>query len=1399
MTAERYYVRRPTGKVFGPFDKNAIQIMLKSNKLDAAAEVSRDKQAWFALSEVPDFAHFTRPASAPSGTMMGMAAIRPEDLPRLSDPPELPRAVNRSAELPRPVQRAELPRPVGQRPELPRSTRGAELPRPVGGSAELPRSTQGAELPRPVGGSAELPRPVGGSAELPRPIQHAELPRPVGQGAELPRSTQGAELPRSTQGAELPRPVGQGAELPRSTQSVELPRPVGEPSAALPGPIQRASLPQPVSQDAELPRPIVAPLPRPSRSEPPSARAELPAQAYSSSAGAQQGELAPDEEDLFGVPSSPRGASPYSGEMDEEDLFGEPLSHGERDNPFTSNAALGVEEDDLFGAGSQLSQIDEDDLFGAAPERADSEALFGKHDVDRSVVEDLFSSPHDDALAADDLFGPSDPDLEFQEEPFQRDEEEGDDFLGGSQGFSFLEDESHDAAHSGVSAHGDDAWDRELLGDRGADPPSAGWEEDLLTGNAPPAQPHSSAPYDPGQRSSFDLEAEAPPRQVASSGPPPSQSVPSRGAPAAPVAPAVAPAAPAKKKAKRVAGDSDRKRSRMVLIGLPILALLVMAVAGLAIYRFTLTEQSSVADVVKPVKRFDLSYDELKAPNYAVLMNRLAESREATIEESTRARMLSANALMIALHEDEASRQATEPLFKALESASSPEATLARGALMAVTEGEGEGARALLGEAVQSEQQAVAALAHVMLGVEALRRLDGLREIPVATAQDLAQADLGEAGQGEPLEQVGSPEVNAPSDPRLALEREAQEHFEAAEAWDATLPEHFLGELDELAERFEQSEAHYRLALAASKDFVPANVGLGYALYKQGDLKEALAALERVNTELVQYAHPKDKGAALHYAGMVAFAQSRDQEAIDYFTRALASDPSRSDTLRALAEAYERAGQYKEALNFFRTNEKLSQADPDVGLGIVSAHMNLQEWAQAIAQLEIGEKKFPTDARFPYYLGELNRRRGAFFEAQKSLEKAVEIDPTLLMAHAMLAQLAWRTDQDAARGNRHISEIVSRQEKITARVATEVAEFYRLAGDFGLAKQWYNAAIARDTNFWDARLPLAKLMLEGAETEQALALLERSRDEGVEDIRLAAYLADAYRQSGLYDKAINEINRVIEQVPSKDNAQRAEYIFIRGRIHFDRGNYDTALEDFNQAYTLDTNFYDANFYVGRTKLAQGDTATAIKIFRSVLDYMPNNGEYRFAMGEALQIEERFTQALSEYRKVTELDPGYAARHPKVYIKRGRLLSRLGYSREGREDVQQALRLAPELVDAMIAMGEVDFRDQRYEETIQHLSRALAKDPKHPEAQHKLGMAHIYLEQLRQGVEHLEAAARYEYEDPDIYRTLGYVYKQLGDMANAKRAFNAFLQHSVTAEVPLGTTKEVRRQISELGG
>ncbi|MEZ4458695.1 MAG: zinc-ribbon domain-containing protein [bacterium] len=78
IKSERYYVKRPTGKVFGPFDTSAIQMMLKSGKLAGDAEVSIDKISWAPISSIGDFGSLVEPGPLPSfenmdpkATMMG--------------------------------------------------------------------------------------------------------------------------------------------------------------------------------------------------------------------------------------------------------------------------------------------------------------------------------------------------------------------------------------------------------------------------------------------------------------------------------------------------------------------------------------------------------------------------------------------------------------------------------------------------------------------------------------------------------------------------------------------------------------------------------------------------------------------------------------------------------------------------------------------------------------------------------------------------------------------------------------------------------------------------------------------------------------------------------------------------------------------------------------------------------------------------------------------------------------------------------------------------------------------------------------------------------------------------------------------------------------------------------
>ena len=67
----RFYVKRASGKVFGPFDKNAIRMMLKAEKIGPEAAVSTEKEDWTSVASVPAFADLIETSDSKGGTELG--------------------------------------------------------------------------------------------------------------------------------------------------------------------------------------------------------------------------------------------------------------------------------------------------------------------------------------------------------------------------------------------------------------------------------------------------------------------------------------------------------------------------------------------------------------------------------------------------------------------------------------------------------------------------------------------------------------------------------------------------------------------------------------------------------------------------------------------------------------------------------------------------------------------------------------------------------------------------------------------------------------------------------------------------------------------------------------------------------------------------------------------------------------------------------------------------------------------------------------------------------------------------------------------------------------------------------------------------------------------------------
>ena len=1278
---------------------------------------------------------------------------------------ELPAAVG--DELPDPFMDddAELPvlssarmRPSDAELPIPRAARrsDAELPIPVGfaDDAELPvlaGSGGDIELPSPVRGGEAFGEVIGRTAELPRSAggRTAELPRSAGGGgAPLPASAGGAPLPKSAGGAPLPKSAGVGASLPRSAGGVGAPLPTSAGG--------RAELPTSAGLE-ELPVDFEADLP--------ASAAALPAVVGGAVALGTFGRRSPDAE-------LPRARA--SVEVD-DDLFSDNFS----DDPFAEG--FGSAELPSFSLEAD-GFSDHEDMTHAGG--AAYQSAFGVGDTSESTV----------GVSPDEYHS--------------------------VMGLSGGEDEvAVDASY----------WGDELEGG-GSEAPSS----------APLPPPAAHRVLDTRPRD--EPTKTAPTSGRAEPAPPAAEEASARGTQAR----------KGSSSNKMLVGAIGILALALVLIGGMILGQTDMGYFGLNLLTggdkpaVPTPEVEPPPEVVEaPTTTADFS--RLEPDTNDVFVAFVADKSKALSnrpnDAGIKGELLVGATLYLAHYpgQQEYASQA-QALGPQLKDAEVPGARFGRGAF-AVLNGKVDDAQKELDPLTKDEEHAY--MAHLLLGLSDLMasRVEGVQamapppeEEPQADGEkadgekaddDKADGDAaggdgekadGEGGDGEGADAPdaggaveadsdgGAAEGDAAAEGSdefdmteevLQESKESQRrkmsitHLEEAARLKpkAPAPRFFLAMMALAVGEDKPAMKHLDEAIAASAEHVPGMLERARLAYLTADLKTAEKYATPVVETLASKASVRERSMAYQLVGQVHVARRESEPAVAMLTESLKVDPTNVAALKELGQEFFRNQQYTEALNYFTTNAQLSKSDPEVLLSIVKSHIGLEQYDQAVKMLEQGAQSFPTDAQFPYYLGRIHDQRSNWFEAQQNYRKALAIDPGYAKARVRLAILLLRDNR-----NDDAREQLVETEKLgvsnNAEMAVDVGTAYMLLGEEDKGLGLLKRAMRLNASNLDARLALAQFYLNKQDPKRAMEMLGPFVDSKSDDIQLTLLLADAFRESGQYERSIEQLDRLIERDPKS-----AIYRFKRGMAYFAWQNFDTAREQFLKAYSLDPSYQRAYFYAGRVSFEQKDYAAAMKIFRQVLDEEPAEGEYRYYLGYALEKNGNLTQALEEYNNVERFSPKYGEVQPDLYYRRGRILQMEGNYRAAKQDLIRVLQNDPKHLGALLGLGDTLFDERKYADAISLYEKALLIRDELPRAHYQVGRAYAYLNRRTEAVKALERAIELGLEEPKAYETLGYLHRDNGSASQARKAFDKYLEIAPDAS----NKKDIERELKRLGG
>jgi len=186
-------------------------------------------------------------------------------------------------------------------------------------------------------------------------------------------------------------------------------------------------------------------------------------------------------------------------------------------------------------------------------------------------------------------------------------------------------------------------------------------------------------------------------------------------------------------------------------------------------------------------------------------------------------------------------------------------------------------------------------------------------------------------------------------------------------------------------------------------------------------------------------------------------------------------------------------------------------------------------------------------------------------------------------------------------------------------------------------------------------------------------------------------------------------------------------------------NMKFAAEQFEQAVALKRGAVDAYFQLGMTYHELDLYASAITAFKNALQYSPQDSAIYYQLG---------TVAMDQF-----------------------------YDREAEAYFLEGLKINPDHVLILIALGRLYIRMNQAQAAISVLRQATQRDPAMWEGWYELGRAHMKAREWKLALSALEQARQWNFEESDIYSAMASCYLKTNKKAEARQMVRESLQRN----------------------
>ena len=168
---------------------------------------------------------------------------------------------------------------------------------------------------------------------------------------------------------------------------------------------------------------------------------------------------------------------------------------------------------------------------------------------------------------------------------------------------------------------------------------------------------------------------------------------------------------------------------------------------------------------------------------------------------------------------------------------------------------------------------------------------------------------------------------------------------------------------------------------------------------------------------------------------------------------------------------------------------------------------------------------------------------------------------------------------------------------------------------------------------------------------------------------------------------------------------------------------------------------------------------------------PNSQQAHELNAEALEMQGKWDAAAREYETILKQNPNA----PGIHFRFGRLLLSKpnpppDVVEKARTEFEAELKIDPSNAGAEYVLGELAREEQKWDEAIQHFSRASKLDPSFAGAFLGLGEAFLSVKKYEDAIPPLQVAVKLEPANPATHYNLGTAYSRAGRKAEAEKEF-----------------------------